>query len=371
MARRKKKARSGSIVSSRLDHSSSPSHIPHRPSDSDSSHNSDGNSSDHSDDSIPALGTAIVPHNRKRPYNKSSTTANATPVSAPTPLPPITYVLSIFAASEMKKAVTRRNPKTQSFQLGCDESWDTLKAQMLAKIDESLVPRILDFADYEIQAYIPRLIPKPGISFTANTHYSILLDRVRKIAKDNIIVNIVVIANTDGKENIPDDEVEPEKAKKKGSTRRDPATLPGNMKKASNVQQLQDNWKCQKKQPSCLGMYCYVNDEGSHLPLSNERLDCWASAMVILYFIFISTSTDRVLYSSKVRSTRPFKNLPTISFSTKNQPVYSRSSSVAKKLRMPRQQHLQQRHQCSTLASEKKSWTYFVHLSLHLRHSPA
>jgi hypothetical protein len=79
----------------------------------------------------------------------------------------------------------------------------------------------------------------------------------------------------------------PEIVKKKKSC--DPATLPGNVKKVANIQSLQDHWKCAKKTAECLGTYCFVNKEGTHLPLSHERLDCWAAAMVryLLFFIYL------------------------------------------------------------------------------------
>ena len=31
---------------------------------------------------------------------------------------------------------------------------------------------------------------------------------------------------------------------------------------------------CQKKQPNCLGKYCFIFDNGTHLPLSNTCLEC-------------------------------------------------------------------------------------------------
>ena len=68
--------------------------------------------------------------------------------------------------------------------------------------------------------------------------------------------------------------------------RHDPATLPRNVMKAANIQSLQEHWKCAKKTADCLGTYCFINNEGTHLPLSHEHLDFWAAAMVHYLFFF-------------------------------------------------------------------------------------
>ena len=67
----------------------------------------------------------------------------------------------------------------------------------------------------------------------------------------------------------------------------DPATLPRNVMKAANIGSLKEHWKCAKKTADCLGTYCFINNEGTHLPLSHEHLDFWAAAMVhYLFFCF-------------------------------------------------------------------------------------
>lgn len=70
-------------------------------------------------------------------------------------------------------------------------------------------------------------------------------------------------------------------------SRKDPATLPGNVNKNLNIQALREEWKCSKSDATCPGTYCFVDPETAiHLPLSNERFDCWASAMVSLTSLF-------------------------------------------------------------------------------------
>jgi hypothetical protein len=174
----------------------------------------------------------------------------------------------------MKKPAGKREPKKSSLQLSSDEPWDTLKAQLLVKIDEVFKPTTLSIDDYDILFTIPRIVSKPGYPLASATDYSILLDRS---VKSRLVQLSVSTAIDDGdKEN---EEMEnAEKAKKKKG--RDPATLPGNVKKAANIRSIQERWKCAKKTAECQGTYCFVDNEGTHLPLSHERLDCWAAAMV-------------------------------------------------------------------------------------------
>ena len=59
--------------------------------------------------------------------------------------------------------------------------------------------------------------------------------------------------------------------------------LPGNVNRAENVLILKERWVCNVRSANCLGAYCYVfPDTKIHLPLNHERLECWASAMVVL-----------------------------------------------------------------------------------------
>jgi hypothetical protein len=56
--------------------------------------------------------------------------------------------------------------------------------------------------------------------------------------------------------------------------------LPGNKNLIQSFQALMERWKCPKPQDTCLGNHCYIDPEGVHLPLSHERLECWASAIL-------------------------------------------------------------------------------------------
>jgi hypothetical protein len=63
-------------------------------------------------------------------------------------------------------------------------------------------------------------------------------------------------------------------------TRKDPATLPGNVNKNKFIQALRDEYQCKKKDSVCPETYCFDSPDGDHIVLSHAHVDCWASAMV-------------------------------------------------------------------------------------------
>ncbi|KAG5649180.1 hypothetical protein H0H81_005638, partial [Sphagnurus paluster] len=63
--------------------------------------------------------------------------------------------------------------------------------------------------------------------------------------------------------------------------RLDPDTLPGNVAKATQIQQLQEKWICDKRTPSCVSKWCFVDSQTQvHLALNPECLDLWAAAIL-------------------------------------------------------------------------------------------
>ena len=287
---RKHQNRLPSVIDSDMDDRFSPN--PHGNDSSDSL-------SDSSTSSESAIAVSSERTTGKRSKAGKNTKKRIEHIQDPTAPSKVDYILTVFSAADMKKPATRREPKKSSIQLSADEPWDTFKAQLLVKIDDLLKPSTLSIDDYEILFSIPRVVTKPGYPLASAMDYTILLERSVKSRLVQLSISAVIDNN---KEN---DEVDnAEKLKKKKGGRRDPATLPGNVAKVANIQALQEPWKCAKKTTTCLGTYCFVNNEGVHLPLSHERLDCWAAAMVSFLFL-IAPFTDLLCSFLMLRSNCP------------------------------------------------------------------
>jgi hypothetical protein len=92
----------------------------------------------------------------------------------------IMYMTTTLSALEAKKAVSKRVPINESFELSTEEPWDTLKAQLLVKIDNALSPKNLDYQQYHVMFFVPKAgLVKPGLTLSTNEHYTTLLARVR------------------------------------------------------------------------------------------------------------------------------------------------------------------------------------------------
>ena len=167
----------------------------------------------------------------------------------------------------MMKLVSKHVAKNLSLVLSSSEPWETMEAQLLVKIDTALKPKTLNLNDYNIMFYIPRLLPKPGMTLADNADYSSLLGCVKTMATkmDMPMINVTVTQKESevDKENIlvadSNDEKREAKTKKKVSiciyyddldladdhdllkkAKKDPVLLLGNVAKTTNVQELQE-----------------------------------------------------------------------------------------------------------------------------------
>jgi hypothetical protein len=149
----------------------------------------------------------------------------------------ITFLITITSAAKLKKPANKRISKASTVQLKADEEWDALKTQFLIHIEAALQPCPLNFLDFDIKAHIPRIMPKPGMPLSTEEQYTILLKQIQ-LSKGNPMVNVAINQNTTeaDKENTPD----ADKAGK-GSKRKDPDLLPGNIKRNANIQRLQEH----------------------------------------------------------------------------------------------------------------------------------
>ena len=106
------------------------------------------------------------------------------------------YSLVMLSATELKKPISQQEPKGPSFALVTDEPWDTLKAQLLTKIDSALKPNTITFANYHLKYFIPHMLSKPGLDLESEEDYDGLVDH-----SHNIKLNSPTISVNGDKEN--------------------------------------------------------------------------------------------------------------------------------------------------------------------------
>ena len=111
------------------------------------------------------------------------------PVLTPKVTKTITYTLLILSTAEAKKIASKCVAETQSMQLSTDEPWDTMKAQILAKISTALNPPLVDFDNYNIMFYIPHVLPKPGLTFTIEYDFTIMNGSVCNMKAQDPTIN--------------------------------------------------------------------------------------------------------------------------------------------------------------------------------------
>jgi hypothetical protein len=128
-----------------------------------------------------------------------------------------TYLLNILSAVELKP-VSRHVAMYLSLVLSSSEPWETMEAQLLAKIDTALKPKTLNLNDYDIMFHIPRLLPKPDMTLADKADYSSLLGSVKTMTTKNMPTINITIAQKESemdKENVVADSDEDKKEAKK------------------------------------------------------------------------------------------------------------------------------------------------------------
>jgi hypothetical protein len=108
------------------------------------------------------------------------------------PVPKISYQLKLAPKSELKKQPHKRKNQVRILTLSADLDWDTVKAQILAKIDDCLKPMTLSFDDYELCFTVPRKVSDPAPLATVDD-YSFLLKNVVKCMDKTAYIYICAI----------------------------------------------------------------------------------------------------------------------------------------------------------------------------------
>ncbi|KAJ7131306.1 hypothetical protein C8R44DRAFT_871813 [Mycena epipterygia] len=183
----------------------------------------------------------------------------------------ITYIIAIFATAAAKN----------------DQVFDTLKAQILARISESLKPGQLHYEDYNISFTVPRQVTD-SLSLDSPEKYQHLVLNALKIKADpSARISVVpkpgrVIINNENAE-VNSDEDDPKK-KTKGKRRKTTIPnarqiLPGNVALNEKMGLIRARWLCPTPGSLCGSEHCYVQpDAVEHFPLSHTHVECWAAA---------------------------------------------------------------------------------------------
>ena len=106
----------------------------------------------------------------------------------------ITYNLSMFLTvqkAKLKKKCGDPKPKSDFLQLDEDE-WDTMKAQVMVKIDSLLKPTTISYYEYEISFIIPCYSPQPML-LDSNNKYLYMVEHALK-AKSGPSAKILIEA---------------------------------------------------------------------------------------------------------------------------------------------------------------------------------
>ncbi|KAL0949268.1 hypothetical protein HGRIS_009346 [Hohenbuehelia grisea] len=213
---------------------------------------------------------SVTPQKRRRGGNKKDTTP--APASKT-----VLYVLAVFSAIELQKPVSKRSAKSATLSSSTEEPWDTIKAQLLAKISSLLDPKTLSFDNYKVTATIPRVLGKPGVPLASDTDYALIVQRFLGMRNTDPLANITIeeLTSTEAEDKENNDTSAKKKSK---NAKRDPALLPGNVAKATRITEIRTKWKCPKKTAQCLGGTFYVGpDFDGHFPMGHDHVDCWAS----------------------------------------------------------------------------------------------
>ncbi|KAI0026564.1 hypothetical protein K488DRAFT_75248 [Vararia minispora EC-137] len=127
--------------------------------------------------------------------NKSTPDGVATPQEKTSDSTKVSQKRKVYSIKDMKQSERKRKPKTpRIIELSSDEPLDTLEAQFLSCINDSLHPSILDINDYEICYHMRSLLPKPGrqLSLDDENEYRHLVNLARTNNTKQCNVSVVV-----------------------------------------------------------------------------------------------------------------------------------------------------------------------------------
>ncbi|KAI0058278.1 hypothetical protein BV25DRAFT_1919480 [Artomyces pyxidatus] len=230
---------------------------------------------------------------------KASETSGTKPPSSS----PLEFNVALFTYSEMQKAVKKRSATHSYMKVQSDEPFDTWKALLLVKIDETLKPKKIDFENYSVLFTIPRysigLLPlcdqdayEVMIARGIKAHNAPSSPAIQIVVQEQISETVITKASSwvMKRKIILDDEdhddsdngraaTKPQK-KPKSKVPRASDLDPANQQQNDNILKLQNRWACHKPGCNATG-HCFVDPITTlHFPLSFKHFSVWSAAMV-------------------------------------------------------------------------------------------
>ncbi|KAJ7742536.1 hypothetical protein B0H16DRAFT_1890211 [Mycena metata] len=196
----------------------------------------------------------------------------------------ITYTVNFLASLDRSKKIpaTRTPIQTLIISLGDDEPFDTLKAQILVRVDNVYNPPTLDFDDYDITFTIPRIVTD-AITLDAGT-YNHLLKKASKMddpaARIRIDPKKYYAPEKPNKENTEELVTgRAGKGKKRTEVPKEDRILPANAALNEKIGILRARWACSHPGGPCGSDFCYIKPDGEeHFPLGHDHFNVWAAA---------------------------------------------------------------------------------------------
>ncbi|KAF8224090.1 hypothetical protein L208DRAFT_1313391, partial [Tricholoma matsutake] len=164
---------------------------------------------------------------------------------------------------------------------------DTVKAQVMVKINSILKPLTIAYNDYNIMFTIPCYSPHP-MPLHSEEKYTYLVEHALKAKSPSVKIIIEAKGSKKEKENTieidesgeSDSETEGKK-RKRGKHLKVCQILPGNKAMNDQIGLLRERWRCPSPGGKCSSKYCFVQpDSADHFVLGFRELESWAVAIL-------------------------------------------------------------------------------------------
>ncbi|KAJ7690877.1 hypothetical protein B0H17DRAFT_1201448 [Mycena rosella] len=225
----------------------------HSSDDRDDEEEEEESSEEEEDEDEESDGEVVVPKKRKRSgsVNKSKHLPRAKLSTRSLSIHPKNEEIQIFPRPSITEPVI----------LNSDEPWDTIKAQILVKIDAVLNPATLCLDDYNITFTVPQQVSEP-MQLNDETKYSYLVKKALEIKK-NPVAKILVEpkkATRTANHTDPDESDSDADKGKKGKKTKVPKPrdiLPANVALNMTMGSLRTKWICPTPGGPCGSEHCF------------------------------------------------------------------------------------------------------------------